>query len=149
MKITSIKAAGLRGSTPEGGWSNEIKPEDCIHTLIAVYTDQGITGWGSAFTSDLLVKGALAVLEPLFLGENPIEPERVSENCTPTHSGWDAVEASPTPSAESILRCGTFLESNRSASGQASGWPLPGTRSSLRIAPHAGACPAGGSSAGH
>jgi D-galactarolactone cycloisomerase len=79
MKITSIKAAGLRGSTPEGGWSNEIKPEDCIHTLIAVYTDEGVTGWGSAFTSDLLVKGALAVLEPLFLQENPLEPERVSE----------------------------------------------------------------------
>lgn len=79
MKITSIKAAGLRGSTPEGGWSNEIKPEDCIHTLIAVYTDEGVTGWGSAFTSDLLVKGALSVLEPLFLGENALEPERVTE----------------------------------------------------------------------
>jgi D-galactarolactone cycloisomerase len=79
MKITSIKAAGLRGSTPEGGWTNEIKPEDCIHTLIAVYTDEGVTGWGSAFTSDLLVKGALSVLEPLFLQENPLEPERVSE----------------------------------------------------------------------
>jgi D-galactarolactone cycloisomerase len=79
MKITSIKAAGLRGSTPEGGWTNEIKPEDCIHTLIAVYTDEGVTGWGSAFTSDLLVKGALSVLEPLFVQENPLEPERVSE----------------------------------------------------------------------
>jgi D-galactarolactone cycloisomerase len=79
MKITSIKAAGLRGSTPEGGWTNEIKPDDCIHTLIAVYTDEGVTGWGSAFTNDLLVQGALAVLEPLFLQENPLEPERVSE----------------------------------------------------------------------
>jgi L-alanine-DL-glutamate epimerase-like enolase superfamily enzyme len=87
MKITSIKAAGLRGSTPEGGWSNEIKPEDCIHTLIAVYTDEGITGWGSAFTSDLLVKGALSVLEPLFLGENALEPERVTEKLH-AHTFW-------------------------------------------------------------
>ena len=79
MKITKIKAAGLRGSTPEGGWSNEIKPEDCIHTLIAVHTDEGLTGWGSAFTNDALVNGALGVLEPLFSGENPLEPERVSE----------------------------------------------------------------------
>src|SRR3989440_413745 len=79
MKITKIKAAGLRGGTPEGGWSNEIKPEDCIHTLIAVHTDEGLTGWGSAFTNDALVNGALGVLEPLFLGENPLEPERVSE----------------------------------------------------------------------
>ena len=79
MRITAIKAAGLRGSTPEGGWANEIKRDDCIHTLIAVYTDEGVTGWGSAFTNDVLVEGALLVLEPLLMGENPLEPERVSE----------------------------------------------------------------------
>jgi D-galactarolactone cycloisomerase len=78
-KITAIKAAGLRGSTPEGGWANEIKSDDCIHTLIAVYTDQGITGWGSSFTNDLLVEGALRILEPLLIGENALEPERVTE----------------------------------------------------------------------
>jgi D-galactarolactone cycloisomerase len=79
MKITNIKAAGLRGSTPEGGWSNEIKPEDCVHTLVAVFTDEGVTGWGSVFTSDALVQAALDLLKPLYLGENPLEPERVSE----------------------------------------------------------------------
>src|ERR1700736_2117665 len=79
MKIVQIKAAGLRGSTPEGGWSNEIKPEDCVHTLVAVYTDEGVTGWGSVFSNDGLVLAALKVLEPLFTGENPLEPERVSE----------------------------------------------------------------------
>ena len=79
MKIKAIKSAGLRGKTPEGGWSNEIKPEDCIHTLVAVYTDEGVTGWGSAFTNDALVEGSLKVLQPLYSGENPLEPERVSE----------------------------------------------------------------------
>ncbi len=79
MKIIEIKSAGLRGNTPEGGWANEIRPEDCVHTLVAVYTDEGITGWGSVFTNDVLVRGALGVLEPLYLGENPLEPERVSE----------------------------------------------------------------------
>jgi D-galactarolactone cycloisomerase len=79
MRIRAIKAAGLRGSTPEGGWANEIKRDDCIHTLIAVYTDEGVTGWGSAFTNDVLVEGALRVLQPLLTGENPLEPERVSE----------------------------------------------------------------------
>lgn len=79
MKIERIEAAGLRGATPEGGWSTEIKPTDCVHTLIAVYTDEGVTGWGSAFTNDRLVHAALGVLEPLYLGENPLEPERVSE----------------------------------------------------------------------
>ncbi len=79
MKIVEVQSAGLRHGTPQGGWSNEIRPEDCIHTIVAVYTDEGITGWGSAFTSDLLAHGALRLLEPLFLGENPLEPERVSE----------------------------------------------------------------------
>ncbi len=79
MKIKKIISAGLRGSTPEGGWANEIKPNDCIHTLVAVYTDEGVTGWGSAFTNDTLVRGSLNVLEPILLGENPLEPERVSE----------------------------------------------------------------------
>jgi L-alanine-DL-glutamate epimerase-like enolase superfamily enzyme len=87
MKITEIKAAGLRGATPEGGWSNEIRPADCIHTLIAVYTDEGITGWGSVFTNDALVAGALGVLEPLYTGENALEPERVSEKLR-AHTFW-------------------------------------------------------------
>jgi D-galactarolactone cycloisomerase len=79
MKITKVRAAGLRGCTPEGGWANEIEPQDCVHTLVAVFTDEGITGWGSVFTNDALVLAALSVLEPLYLGENPLEPERVSE----------------------------------------------------------------------
>src|SRR6059058_670970 len=79
MKIVDIKAAGLRGCTPEGGWANEIKPQDCVHTLVAVFTDEGITVWGSVFTNDGLVQAALQVLEPLYVAENPQEPERVSE----------------------------------------------------------------------
>lgn len=79
MKIKEIRAVGLRGKTPEGGWSNELQPEDCVQTLIAVETDEGLTGWGSVFTSDQLVRGSLAVLKPLYLGENALEPERVSE----------------------------------------------------------------------
>ncbi|MEY4938824.1 MAG: hypothetical protein RIQ93_559 [Verrucomicrobiota bacterium] len=79
MKITEIKCAGLRGATPEGGWSNELRPDDCVHTLVAVHTDEGLMGLGSVFTSDLLVRAALQLLEPLYRGENPLEPERVSE----------------------------------------------------------------------
>jgi D-galactarolactone cycloisomerase len=79
MKIREIRCAGLRGATPEGGWSHEIRPEDCVHTLIAVHTEEGAVGLGSVFTNDALVKAALAVLEPLYRGENALEPERVSE----------------------------------------------------------------------
>ena len=79
MKITDIRCAGLRGATPEGGWSNELRPEDCVHTLIAVHTDTGMVGLGSVFTNDDLVRASLALLQPLYVGESALEPERVSE----------------------------------------------------------------------
>lgn len=79
MKIREIRAIGLRGRTPEGGWSAELQPEDCVHTLIAVSTDEGLTGWGSVFTNADLVRASLNVLRPLYTGENALEPERVSE----------------------------------------------------------------------
>jgi L-alanine-DL-glutamate epimerase-like enolase superfamily enzyme len=79
LSIREIRCAGLRGATPEGGWNNELRPEDCVHTLIAVHTDQGMVGLGSVFTNDALVRSSLAILEPLYRGENALEPERVSE----------------------------------------------------------------------
>jgi len=79
IKIVEIRAAGLYGGTPEGGWSDELNPEDCVHTLVAVITNQGLVGLGSAFTNDGLVRSALNILRPLYEGENPLEPERVSE----------------------------------------------------------------------
>ena len=79
MKIREVRAAGLRGFTPEGGWSNELRPDDCVHTLIAVLTDEGLTGLGSVFTNDALVRAALAVLAPLYQDEEALEPERVTE----------------------------------------------------------------------
>ncbi|MFH0910083.1 MAG: mandelate racemase/muconate lactonizing enzyme family protein [Planctomycetota bacterium] len=79
MRIREIRAMGLKGATPEGGWTDELTRESCVHTLIQVLTDEGLTGWGSVFTNDALVKAALSVLEPFFRGENALEPERVSE----------------------------------------------------------------------
>ena len=79
MKIREIRAAGLKGATPQGGWSRELVQEDCVHTLVVVYTDEGVTGVGSVFTNSDLVHAALAVLEPLYRDENALEPERVSE----------------------------------------------------------------------
>jgi L-alanine-DL-glutamate epimerase-like enolase superfamily enzyme len=87
MKIREIRAAGLRGATPEGGWSNEIQPDDCVHTLIAVHTDEGLVGFGSVFTNDALVRASLNVLEPLYRGENALEPERVTEKLN-QHMFW-------------------------------------------------------------
>src|SRR3569833_56155 len=79
MKIREIRCAGLRGGTPEGGWTEELRPDDCVHTLVAVHTDEGLIGLGSVFTNDAVVRAAIALMEPLYRNENPLEPERVSE----------------------------------------------------------------------
>ncbi len=87
MKIKEIRALGLRGETPHGGWSAELEADDCVHTLVEVVTDEGLTGIGSAFTSAHLVEAALQVLRPLYSGESAIEPERVSEKLH-QHTFW-------------------------------------------------------------
>ena len=87
MRIREIRCAGLHGATPEGGWSNELRPDDCVHTLIAVHTDEGPVGLGSVFSNGALVQAALDVLEPLYRGENALEPERVGEKLH-QHTFW-------------------------------------------------------------
>ena len=79
LKIQDVRAIGLRGGTPEGGWSEELRPDDVVHTLVMVRTDDGLVGTGSVFTNAGLVRSSLNVLEPLYRGENALEPERVSE----------------------------------------------------------------------
>jgi len=79
VKITEIRIAGLRGATPKGGWSEELEPENVVHTLVAIHTDEGLVGIGAVFTSDELVRASLEVLKPLLIGETALEPERVSE----------------------------------------------------------------------
>ncbi len=79
MRITEVRVAGLRGFTPKGGWSEEIREDDCVHTLIVVITDAGLFGVGSVFTHEALVQGAMKVLWPFLEGQNPLEPERIAE----------------------------------------------------------------------
>lgn len=87
MQIREIRALGLYGATPEGGWSNELQPDDCVHTLIIVQTDEDVVGVGSVFSNDELVRSSLKVLQPLYVGENALEPERVSEKLH-QHTFW-------------------------------------------------------------
>ena len=79
VRIRSVAVVPLSGASPKGGWAQEIAPEDSVHTLIAVHTDAGITGYGSVFTDGRLVRAAVEMLEPLWRNENALEPERVSE----------------------------------------------------------------------
>jgi D-galactarolactone cycloisomerase len=133
MKITEIRCAGLRGATPEGGWSNELRPEDCVHTLISVHTDEGQVGLGSVFTNDALVQASLALLEPLCRGENALEPERVSEKLH-QHMFWLGRGGSVTHTISGIdIALWDLL-------GKASGQPvgrLLGGRYRQRVQPYA------------
>ena len=58
MHIYDIQAIGLSGATPKGGWSEELRPEYTVHTLVIVRTDEVITGTGSVFTNAGLVRAA-------------------------------------------------------------------------------------------
>src|SRR6267378_2752360 len=84
MKITDIRLTGLAGATPEGGWADELKPEDDINTIVEVLTDEGLTGIGSAMTSKALVAAAVKLLKPLLIGERADEPARVTERLRQT-----------------------------------------------------------------
>jgi len=87
MKIIAVNAVGLVGKTPKGGWSTEIAPQDSVHTLVAVHTEAGVTGFGSVFTNHELVQAAFRVLRPLIVGQNALEPERITEHVA-QHTFW-------------------------------------------------------------
>ncbi len=79
IKIVSVTTIPLKGKTPDGGWAQGFDPDENLHTLIEIETDAGISGMGSCYTSQSLVEGALRLLRPQLIGENALEPERVSE----------------------------------------------------------------------
>jgi L-alanine-DL-glutamate epimerase-like enolase superfamily enzyme len=79
MKIVDIRCTGLAGGTVEGGWVDDLKPEDDVHTIVEVLTDEGVSGVGSVFTGKGLTEAAVKLLRPLWLGERADEPGRVAE----------------------------------------------------------------------
>lgn len=79
MKIIDFEVIGLTGGTVDGGWPQGHEPEEDLHALIEVTTDDGVTGIGSCFTSGGLVSAAMKLLWPLLKGESAVEPERVTE----------------------------------------------------------------------
>lgn len=79
MKIIEVRLTGLAGGTVEGGWAEDLKPEDDINTIIEVRTDEGLVGIGSAMTSKALIEASLKLLSPMLIGERADEPARLSE----------------------------------------------------------------------
>src|SRR6516165_8094143 len=79
MKIVDIRLTGLRGGTVQGGWANELKADDDLHTIVEVLTDDGLVGVGSVYASKALTQAAVQLIKPIFIGERAEEPMRVSE----------------------------------------------------------------------
>ena len=73
-RIVEVKAIGLKRerAAKAGSQTN-------TDTLVRIRTNTGLTGWGSAYTSQALVEAALGLLHDQIIGEVAIEPERVSE----------------------------------------------------------------------
>jgi D-galactarolactone cycloisomerase len=79
IKIIDVRTIALRGATHDHGWPGGTDPNVQYNPLVEVLTDQGLTGIGSCSTTRALVEAALELLRPHLVGENGLEPERVSE----------------------------------------------------------------------
>src|SRR5882672_7758222 len=55
-------------------------PDKRFHVFLELHTDQGVSGWGAAFSEKEQVLGALSWLKRFVVGENPLEIERVTEH---------------------------------------------------------------------
>ena len=74
-----MRTIPLIGKTPDGGWAQGFDPNENLHTLVEVRTEEGLVGMGSCYTSQALVDASFQLLKPHIIGENALEPERVSE----------------------------------------------------------------------
>ena len=79
MKIERIQCHKLLGATVDGGWPEGHEPQDDLHTLVEVHTDEGLSGVGSVFTGSALTQAGVDFLEPIWKGATANEPERLSE----------------------------------------------------------------------
>lgn len=79
MSIAKLTVYPLYGGTVDGGWPQGHQADENLHTLIEVCDDNGLSGWGSCFTSARLVHGAVDLMWPLLRGDSSVEPERVTE----------------------------------------------------------------------
>jgi D-galactarolactone cycloisomerase len=54
-------------------------PDKFFHVFVELHTDEGISGWGAAYSAKDQAVGALSWLKRFVIGENPLEIERITE----------------------------------------------------------------------
>src|SRR5262245_1070412 len=80
MRIRDIKIHRLLGGTVDGGWPEGHEPEDDLHALVEVVTDEGLSGIGSIFTNSGLAQAGVDTMRKHTQGESAIEHERAGED---------------------------------------------------------------------
>ena len=132
MNIVAIDVYPLTGATVDGGWPQGHEPQENLHTLLIVRTDDGLVGYGSCFTSGKLVAGAVELLWPLLRGRVGRRARAGLRDAPPVELLAGARRArSSTRSAASTSRSGTSW-ARRAASRSRGCWAATtGGRSSL------------------
>jgi hypothetical protein len=131
QKLNHIACAPLMEESPKGGWSVEIAPQDSIHALIAVHTDEGVTECGSVFADGHLVQAALNVLEPLYLGRMRWNQSASPRSCTRTPLGWSWRDADVHDQRYRHCPLGHIGESHRTAGWSPARWHLSTPHSTI------------------
>ena len=54
-------------------------PDRQFHVFVELHTDEGVSGWGAAYSHKGQATGAFEWLKRFVIGENPVEVERVTE----------------------------------------------------------------------
>ncbi|GAB4363455.1 MAG: mandelate racemase/muconate lactonizing enzyme family protein [Bryobacter sp.] len=79
MRIREVRALPLYGKAYED-WPARYGEREQTRTLLEVLTDEGLSGWGSDYTSAPLVEASLALLRPLYAGRSALDPAATSEH---------------------------------------------------------------------
>ena len=117
MKITKIVAVGLPGATPEGGWSNELKPDDCVHTLVAVRPTKVWPVSAACSPTIGWSRPRSQCWSRCTAARSPSSRSGSPRSCTSTRSGRAGAARDPRHQRRSTSRCGT-------CSAQATGQPV-------------------------
>lgn len=79
MKITHVTTFALTGRRPEASWGEDVTQQESSQTVVLLHTDEGEVGIGAAYTSRALVSATLDLVEPWLVGEDPREPDALTE----------------------------------------------------------------------
>ena len=108
MKIVAIEVCPLTGGTVDGGWPQGHEPQENLHTLLIVRTDEGLVGLRELLhVGQARGRGGRAALAAAPKGSRPSSRSASPRRSASRASGRDAAARSSTRSAASTSPSGT------------------------------------------